>query len=140
MAQPRLLCVLSKGTRIREGLDAFLRAHNVRTGTIGGIGAVGQADIGFYDLAAKEYRRKEVPEITELVSFLGNITWVDEAPFIHAHVVLGRPDFTLLGGHFFDARIAITGEFTIHPHPQEATRAHDPTIGLSLIVPPAQQP
>lgn len=132
-----LVCVLKKGSAVRAGLDAVLRAHDVRTGAVAGIGALEQAEIGFYDLAAREYRRSIVPEIVELVSFLGNVSWVDGEPFVHAHAVLGRPDFSLLGGHFFDGIVAITGEFSVWPGAETVTRAYDAETGLKLIAPGA---
>jgi predicted DNA-binding protein with PD1-like motif len=69
----------------------------------------------------------------ELVSLTGNVTWVDDAPLIHAHAVLAGPDYVAYGGHLFSAEIAVTGEVSIAPFTTRVCRKPDERTGLNLI-------
>ena len=98
-----------------------------------GLGGIGDAELGFYDLPNKTYLRKKFPGNLELVNYLGNITLVDGKPFIHAHAVISGPDYAAHSGHFFGARVTITGEFVIRPEDWEVKRVPDDYSGLKLM-------
>jgi predicted DNA-binding protein with PD1-like motif len=95
--------------------------------------AVRSVEIGYYDLAAKQYRRRRPDGIFELISLSGNITAVDGKAFMHAHVVLGAQDFSVLGGHLFAAEVAVTGEIFLMEMPLGLTRKMNDDVGLKLI-------
>ena len=45
----------------------------------------------------------------------GNISMKEGEPFVHAHVVLGGPDFQCRSGHLFAANVAVTVELHLLP-------------------------
>jgi uncharacterized protein len=101
-----------------------------------GIGAFESATVGWFDLAARDYRRIEVDEQVEVVSFLGDITLGppgSNEPTVHVHAVLGRADGSLVGGHLLAGRVRPTLEVVITEAPTELRRRHDPATGLALI-------
>ncbi len=118
---------------VLEGLTAFIRASGIAGGAISGIGAVKDTVLGYYDAAAKTYRKQTFAHEMELINLTGNITWVDDEPFVHAHVTVAGPDYVARAGHLFTARIAVTGEFYVTPSEVRLTRRHDPATGLKLI-------
>lgn len=115
-----------------EQLTAFAAERGIKAGSISGIGAVKDVELGFYELETKTYHRKVFAEDHELVSLVGNVSLVDGQPFIHAHVTIGAPDYTIYGGHLFKANIAVTGEFIVRPLEGEVHRALDEGCGLNL--------
>ena len=126
---------LDRGEGVTESLTAFLKEREIRGGWLSGIGGVENAELGFYDLASRTYRRRRVEGTVELIHYAGNITMLDGEPFIHAHAVVSGADFRPLSGHFFEARVAVTGEFVIRPAAWGAKRGLDDVVGLNLIDP-----
>ncbi|CCF82969.1 conserved hypothetical protein [Nitrolancea hollandica Lb] len=68
-----------------------------------------------------------------MLSLVGNITLDQGEPKIHAHVVVGRPDGTTLGGHILEAHIRPTLEVFVVESPTHLHRTYNPDVGLSLI-------
>ncbi len=102
-------------------------------GLVCGIGALAWAEIGYFDIENKEYLRKRHEGNFELLSFNGNIAYRNVEPVIHIHVVLGRQDFSTVGGHLFAGEISITGEIAILPwDTDEIERVPDDFTGLAL--------
>lgn len=124
---------IERGEEVTRTLNDFLRDKRIYAGTVTGLGGVSDAELGFYDLASRTYLRKTIPGNLELVCFVGNITLVDGDPFIHAHAVVSGPDYHAYAGHFFSAKVAITGEFVIRPTDWEVSRTMDEATGLKLM-------
>jgi predicted DNA-binding protein with PD1-like motif len=124
---------VERGEEITRALTDFLKAEGIRAGTVTGIGGIADVDLGFYHLTSKTYQHKTIPGNLELVHYSGNITVVDDEPFIHAHAVVSGADYKAYAGHFFTAEVAITGEFTIRPADWEVSRSPDEATGLNLM-------
>ena len=116
-----------------ERLAQFVQKEKLASGMISGIGAFMNSQIGFYDLKEKKYLRHIVEEECELVSLTGNISWFEDKPIVHCHVSLGTPDFKLLGGHLFEAEVAVTCEVWILPSETKAVRKFSECVGLNLL-------
>lgn len=127
------LVKVERGEEITAALTDFLREKRIHAGIVTGLGGIGDAELGFYDLPSRTYLRKTIPGNLELVYYMGNITLVDGEPFIHAHAVVSGPDYMARSGHFFSARVVITGEFVIRPADWEVTRSLDDAVGLKLM-------
>jgi predicted DNA-binding protein with PD1-like motif len=124
---------LDRGEPVLASLCAYVGREAILGGSLTGLGAVDQAELGCWDPDLRQYLRRQFPAPHELVSFTGTISRLDDAPFIHAHVVLGGGDFALHGGHLFEARVAVTGEFVIHEAQLPSRRTLDPDVGLKLL-------
>lgn len=127
------LLKIERDEEITQSLTDFLRKNQINAGTVTGIGGIADVELGFYDLPTKTYLRKTIPGNLELVLYNGNITVVDGEPFIHAHAVVSGADYQAYSGHFFSAKIAITGEFIIHPADWNVARTLDDFTGLKLM-------
>ena len=92
---------VERGEEITRALTEFLKTEGIRAGTVTGIGGIADVDLGFYDLSSKTYLHRTIPGNLELVHYSGNITMVDDEPFIHAHAVVSGADYRAYAGHFF---------------------------------------
>ncbi len=122
-----------RGEDLASSITAYCDAAGIRSASVSGIGAVQGVEIGYYNLAAKQYQRRRLEGIFELLSLSGNITSVDGKAFMHAHATLGAPDFSVLGGHLFAAAVAVTGEIFLVETPLALTRKMNDEVGLKLI-------
>lgn len=126
-------CVrLGRDEEVIEQLTAFAAERGISAGSILGIGAVKDVELGYYELETHTYHRKQFPADHELVNLTGNVSLVEGKPFIHAHVTIGDADYTARCGHLFRALIAVTGEFVVRPLPGTVERAFDDACGLNL--------
>jgi predicted DNA-binding protein with PD1-like motif len=124
---------LERGEEIHPSLTALAADRGWRGAAVTGIGAVDEVEVGFYHLDRREYERRPVPGILELLSLTGNLSLRDGTPFLHAHVVLMDASFALHGGHLFRARIAVTGEFSVRQTDLRMVRVPDEGVGLPLL-------
>jgi len=124
---------LVRGEEIHASVTAMARERGLRGGVLSGIGAVEDAVVGLYDLGRREYVKRPVEGIAELLSLDGNLSLKDGAPFLHAHAVLLTENFSLAGGHLFSARCAITVELSWTHVDLSMQRLDDRTTGLALL-------
>ncbi|MFX1481405.1 MAG: PPC domain-containing DNA-binding protein, partial [Promethearchaeota archaeon] len=97
-------------------------------------GALKKFTLGYFDFPSKEYLRKQFDMYVELVSCMGNISFIEGEPIVHLHATLGTKDYTLLGGHLFQPSIvSITGEVYIYEIDKKLSRAEDSRLGLTLL-------
>ena len=127
--------VLSRGEDLFTSLVQFCEEQEVHWGQFHAIGALEQVEIGYYDIATKEYvfRTEEGP--FEVASMDGNVSELGDAPFVHAHAVLSRCDESLecIGGHLRRARVALTLEVCLWQVTQPLLREFDDETGLNLL-------
>mgnify|MGYP002724350823 CR=1 FL=1 len=123
---------LKNREEITKAVTAFAEELGIKTGVIHGIGAVNEATLRFFDPATKEYVDKTFPEQMEISNLTGNISRMDEKPYIHLHITLGRADYTALAGHLLTATIHGAGELVIEKFDGEAGRQYDDETGLNL--------
>ncbi len=115
-------------------LEDWAKKNNVQGCTFTAIGAIKDVELGFYELHKKDYIRKTFSEGDfELISFLGNITLKDGKHYAHAHVSIGREDFSVIGGHLFEAKVAVTIEIIIQEYNLMGLRKLDNNLGLQTI-------
>lgn len=72
-------------------------------------------------------------ENCEITSLVGNISWTDGAPVVHAHVTLGGQDFSVVGGHLVEGTIGVTGEIWIRAASFPIHRGPSAFRNLNLI-------
>ena len=127
------LITVDMGEEFPGSLLRFAAAESVPSGHFLGIGALRDVELGYYWLDRKEYKRQKFPEIVELISCAGNLALREGAPFVHAHVALGREDYSVFGGHLFQAVVAVTVEVVLSPFPEAVSRTYDARAGLFLL-------
>ena len=83
------------------------------------LGMLKEVKMGYWN--GKEYEIHEQKEPAELLGISGIITPKTE-PFYHFHIVVGREDGTVTGGHLIEAKIANTLELVLSSAPIEVKR------------------
>jgi len=123
---------LEKGEEIITTLSKFLSKKKISSAFFSGIGAVEKAVIGFYDLNEKKYFWREFMEC-EVVSLSGNVSILDDRPFIHSHVVLSDISYNCFGGHLREATAGATLEIKLEMLDGKIARKFDTVTGLNLL-------
>jgi uncharacterized protein len=114
-------------------LTQFARSEDLEAAQITAVGAFSRAVVGWFDRAAKEYRRIRVDEQCELLSLVGDVAAGRDGPILHVHVVLGLSDGTTRGGHLLEGRVFPTLEAVVTETPALLRKVMDPDIGIALI-------
>lgn len=127
----RYYVYVRKNEPILETLTQFCQDQKIDNGQIFGIGAVKNVELGAFDPETREYTRKMFAGAYELITCQANITLLEGAPFIHAHVSISDHHFQVHAGHLFSGEVAVVGEFIVIPVDGEVERKVDPDIGLA---------
>jgi hypothetical protein len=115
-------------------ISRFATEERIGAASLTALGAFSQATVGWFDLAAKTYRKIPVTQQCEVLSAIGDIALDDKgAPSLHMHVVLGLSDGTTRGGHLLEGVVRPTLEVTLIEVPTHLRRKKRPELGLALI-------
>ncbi|WFE53204.1 PPC domain-containing DNA-binding protein [Micromonospora sp. WMMD1155] len=129
-----LVVVCDDGDEPVTVIGGALRRHELRAGRVTAVGGFREADVGWFDRQAGDYRRIPVREQVEVLSLPGDVAARDGEPALHVHAVLGRADGSTVGGHLLSARVWPTLEVIITEVAPELSKRVDPETGLALIV------
>jgi predicted DNA-binding protein with PD1-like motif len=122
--------VCDPGDEAVAALEQFARRA---AGGLTAVGAFERATVGWFDRAARQYRRIPVDEQCEVLSLLGDIAEGPDGCSLHAHVVLGLADGTTRGGHLLEGRVFPTLEIVVTETPAELRKVMHPELGIALI-------
>jgi predicted DNA-binding protein with PD1-like motif len=130
-----LLLVFDPGDRIMETLTGFALDRGIKAARVYGIGAVQEAELGFFDPERRTYDRWNEGH-SEVLSVTGNLSLEGDEHRAHLHVVLGAADGSARGGHLFEGVVGPTLELFVVENPgREIRRERHEDRGLSLIRP-----
>ncbi len=127
------VAVCDPGDEAVAELGAFARAEDLEAAQITAVGAFERAVVGWFDRAAKQYRRIPVDEQCEVLSLIGDIAAGQDGPSVHVHVVVGLADGTTRGGHLLEGRVFPTLEAVVRETPAALRKVMRPDIGIALI-------
>jgi len=68
-----------------------------------------------------------------LISYQANIQLKDEEPFVHANINISDHNLTVKGGHLFEAKVAVVGEFILRNINSSGKRVLNSEIGLACM-------
>ncbi len=125
--------VCDPGDEAVAALTQFARSEDLEAAQITAVGAFEHATVGWFDRAAKDYRRIQVAEQCELLSLIGDIAEGQDGPVLHAHVVLGLKDGTTRGGHLLEGRVFPTLEAVVTENPARLRKVLHPDLGIALV-------
>lgn len=108
----------------------FLAAEEIGAGSFTAIGAMSRTTVAYFDTGAREYLDKEFDEQMEVLALAGNVSMHDGAPLAHAHITLGRRDYSVVGGHLRHGVVRPTLELVLRVLPEPVQRKIDPAYGL----------
>lgn len=127
------ILTVNRGENVVEHLTQYAEHNDIHAAWIQGIGAVDHIVMSYYDLSKKEYIKITIDEECELLSLQGNIALLDNKPVIHAHITVGKSDYSVIGGHLHEMRISGAGEFFLSFIDTKLERKHDEETGLNLL-------
>lgn len=125
--------ILDSGDEAMNSLSRFAEQHDIRSAQFTAIGAFSSATVGFYDFSRRDYIKTELNEQLEVLSINGDISHYEGKAKIHAHVVLGRKDATVRGGHLLEGFAHPTLEVILTESPAWLERKMDDASGIPLI-------
>jgi predicted DNA-binding protein with PD1-like motif len=124
---------IERGEELVTEVLSFCEVRNIEAGWVSGLGACDETELSYYDLSEKEYKKKVIAEECELLNLTGNLGYADGKVMLHAHVTLGRSDYSTIGGHLHSMRISGTGEIHITTLDGKFERELDSETGLKLL-------
>ncbi len=128
--------VLDEGEEAFSALSDWAASQQVSAAQVTAVGAFERATVGWFDRAAKDYRRIEIAEQCEVLSLIGDIAigaGDPGQPQPHLHAVLGLADGSTRGGHLLEGHVWPTLEVVVREAPAELRKTQRPDIGLALI-------
>ncbi len=125
---------MEKGEEIISELKRLCHLEGIKLGSVSGIGAVNNAVIGIFHTATKTYYSKEYTGDFEIASLTGNLSLMNEEPYLHLHIVIGNAETNeVYAGHLSSATIGATGEIIVTVMEGSVNRKFSDEIGLNLI-------
>jgi hypothetical protein len=126
--------VLDPGEEAFTTISRFAAECRIEAASLTAIGAFERAEVGWFDLARKQYRPIAVNDQCEALSLIGDIAAGDDGlPSLHIHAVLGLSDGSTRGGHLLKAIVRPTLEVTLVETPAHLRRRKRPELGIALI-------
>jgi len=114
-------------------LKAFCREEKITLGTVQGIGATNDAEVGLFETKSKNYLSHHFTGDFEITSLLGNITTFKGEIYLHLHATLCGKDHHAYGGHLNSATVSATFEAVIEKTEGVIEREFNDEIGLNLL-------
>lgn len=125
--------VFEIGDTVMDKLHEFAARNELRGAHFTAIGAFRDAVLYYFDWETKEYQDIAVNEQVEVLALTGNVSWSEDQPKVHAHVVLGTREGNARGGHLKEAHVRPTLEVLLTEEPKHLRRRYDEETGLPLI-------
>ena len=137
-AGPVHLVRLERGDDVYDTLTGFVRDRGIRAATVTALGAVERAALRYYDQTERRYQDFVIDRPLEVVAAVGNVSLLDDAPFLHLHASLTDEAGHGHGGHVNTGTVAFALEATIvELDGSPPVRQFDPATGLTLWGPPS---
>jgi len=88
-----------KGELLLESLTQYAKDNNIKTAEISFIGAVQNVNVMYFNQSKKEYDKHTFSGGHEVLNGLGNISILDDEPFVHVHMTVADKNGNAFGGH-----------------------------------------
>lgn len=126
---------LDKGERLVESLNSLIKSEKITGAWLSGLGSCSHAEVGYYDLATKQYVFKELNKPMEILSLQGNVGISGDELSIHIHAMLADESLGVVGGHLKELTVSGTCEIFLHKWwgKPGISRQFDETTDLKLL-------
>ena len=122
-----------KGENYPAALVRFLKKRKIRSGFFYGLGGFVDPEIAYYDLKIKKYFSRQFRGVFEVLSLVGNVATLGKKIVVHNHVILGKRNYQVIGGHLNKAKVGGTLEIYFHQLDNKLKRSYDKKTGLNLL-------
>ena len=123
---------INNDPEIETALYYFCKEKGILSGSINGIGAIGELTLRFFNPKTKAYDDKTFREQMEISNLTGNISSMNEQVYLHLHITVGRSDYSALAGHLLSAIQNGAGEFVVEDYSERISRTYNPDLGLNI--------
>jgi predicted DNA-binding protein with PD1-like motif len=118
---------------VKKQITEACRLHDVKTAiVISGIGQLKSVELGFFKEKG-DYAPESFNATFEILSLTGNICKQDNKYILHLHTVVGNKKKNVIGGHFIDGTISVTGEIVLLKIDMDIQRRLDEKTGLEAL-------
>ena len=124
---------LEIGEEVIESLREVVIKENIKAGSISGLGATNHIVIGLFKPLEKKYYSTTFEDDFEITNLTGNISVMNDEPYLHVHGTFANISGNCIGGHLNKAVISATSEIIINIIDGDVKRKFDEGIGLNLI-------
>jgi uncharacterized protein len=125
---------LEQGDDILKTLRQFSDTEKIKAAFFEGIGSLYRAKLGHYDFKdTRTYKYETFDEDLEILTLSGNVSTMNGHALPHAHITLGRRDFSVIGGHLEEDSLANMVEINVVKMAGKLEKAKDSNIGLNLM-------
>lgn len=124
---------LDSGEQVRYELTRFLEDKQIQSGILFGIGAFSQVKLAYYHPKTGRYHEKTFEGVFEVLGLQGNISLLDDKPFLHLHASLSDKKYRCFGGHLMEATVGPTLELYLKAFDEALRRKSDLATGLKLM-------
>ena len=129
----KIVLRLDKNDELTACLKAVAEKENIGFASVEGIGATDNFTVGVFDPAKKSYDKFNYSGDHEINAVVGNITVVDDKPYVHVHITCTGAGGKVVGGHIFECFISLTCELFISIIGEKVTREHDSALGINVL-------
>ncbi len=123
------------GKELYSEITKFCKEKNVKFAEFKGIGAVIDFEYGVYEDG--KYTHFKENRLSELISMIGNISFVGEEYVIHSHATFCNMDenkkVVTFAGHLFNAKCGVTVEIVMHTYKEKFERKMCDQAGLKVL-------
>ena len=124
---------LEKDSDLLDSLTTYAEENNIQAAELNFIGAVQSAKVLYFNQEKKKYDEHIMDQPYEVLSGIGNISILDNKPFVHVHVVLADSTGKAYGGHLDKGTKVWLIEAFIHEvESKNLVRKFDENICLSV--------
>ena len=122
---------LCYGKDLISEIKRVCEEKEIKTGWFIVIGALKNVTYGFYDQRSKQYMKSSFDKECEITSCTGNVSFLDNKIFVHAHINFADEKGDVKGGHLFKGEI-FAAEIIIFDYEQKLIRKFDRETNLKL--------
>jgi len=127
----RIALRLDKDDEILSCLIAVAEKENINAASFSGIGATDNFTVGIFSLEKQTYEKFAFSGNHEITTLTGNISFVDNKPYIHSHITCAGDDAAVIGGHLLEGIISLTCEIFIDVIDGQIGRKHDEALNIN---------
>jgi len=123
---------LDPGDEVIRSITKVVEYERIKLAEINGLGATNKFTVGKFDVPSKQYEKYSYEGSFEISSLHGNVTTMNNLPYLHIHMVAGTTDGISYSGHLNEAFISVTGEIIIRIISAKIDRIKNPDNGINI--------
>jgi len=128
-----IVVTLTPGEEIVASLLQVAAAHDIRGGSLAGLGSTSEVEIAFFNPEKKEYVPRVFTEPMEVGNLVGNFSRMDDEYHVHCHVTVSGQELIAFTGHLNRGIVGTACEIYIRKLPRAITREKDAAAGFNPL-------